>query len=361
VCNSLVVSDPVDATEERLRAVVDVAWEDYGDPRRLVSVFELSPMVSTNRVYRLTLDDESTAIAKVSNYGSFFLFAEDHDRLHRCHELLHGGRYEHFLADSLTTGSRPYIWYDGSIWAVLYHEVPVRDRLPRVLTQVQIDNLAEEVATFHRTCSDIAPLVPPTSKTIKSDAIHLLDLVSERHAAARFGLDQSRLDVVRRHTHRFLVAVLESNYDYWQRIPVLIDWNLGNFSVEFDAAGRFSLFSRWDYDWFRIESRLLDFYFLSRVSSRTGDKTRFTYSAHTLLEPRFRRFLEVYHRWFPLSADEVLFLKETYRFFLLNYVVREGEHFFRYDIWQHLLHDVVDVHLPALDELDLTPLTTLIS
>ena len=42
----------------------------------------------------------------------------------------------------------------------------------------------------------------------------------------------------------------------------------------------------------------------------------------------------------------MLFLKETYRFFLLNYVVREGEHFFRYDIWQHLLHDVVDVHLP---------------
>ena len=211
-------------------------------------------------------------------------------------------------------------------------------------------------------CRDRADRYPPTSKTIKSDAIHLLDLVSERHAAARFGLDQSRLDIVRRHTHRFLVAVLESGYDYWQRIPVLIDWNLGNFSVEFDESddvdrvGRFSLFSRWDYDWFRIESRLLDFYFLSRVSSRTGDKTRFTYGAHTLLEPRFRRFLRTYHRSFPLSDDEVLFLKETYRFFLLNYVVREGEHFFRYDIWQHLLHDVVDVHLPALDDLDLTPL-----
>ena len=108
--------------------------------------------------------------------------------------------------------------------------------MPRVLTQAQIDNLAEEVAAFHLSCAEIAPMVPPTSKTIKSDAIHLLDLVSERHAAARFGLDQSRLDIVRRHTHRFLVAVLESGYDYWQRIPVLIDWNLGNFSVEFDTV-----------------------------------------------------------------------------------------------------------------------------
>ena len=34
----------------------------------------------------------------------------------------------------------------------------------------------------------------------------------------------------------------------------------------------------------------------------------------------------------------------------------EGARFFRPDIWQHLLHDVVDVRLPALDELDLRPL-----
>jgi hypothetical protein len=118
----------------------------------------------------------------------------------------------------------------------------------------------------------------------------------------------------------------------------------------------FRLFSRWDYDWFRIESRLLDFYFLSRVSSRTGDRTTFTYAAHTLLEPRFRAFLRAYHAEYPLLAEEVLFLKEAYRFFLLNYVVREGRHFFRYDFWQHLLHDAVDVHLPSLDQLDLTPL-----
>ena len=52
----------------------------------------------------------------------------------------------------------------------------------------------------------------------------------------------------------------------------------------------------------------------------------------------------------------MLFLKEAYRFFLLNYVVREGRHFFRYDFWQQLLHDAVDVHLPSLDEVDLSPL-----
>ena len=107
----------------------------------------------------------------------------------------------------------------------------------------------------------------------------------------RIGLDQSRLDLVRRHTHRFLMATHETGYDYWPKMPVLIDWNLGNFSIEFDPDDHdsFGFFSRWDYDWFRIESRLLDFYFLSRVSSRTGDRTTWTYGSHTLLEPRFRR------------------------------------------------------------------------
>lgn len=342
-------------SEERLRSVMVAAWADYDDPRRLVEVVELSAMVSTNRVYRLILDDGDSVVAKVSNYGSFFLFAEDHDRLHRCSELLHGSRYEGFLASVLTRDGRPYLWYDGEFWAVLYHEVPIGDRLPRVLTGAQVDNLGFEIAEFHRACAEVAPQVPPTSKSIKSDAIHLLEMVSDRHASLMFGLDQSRVDIVHRHTHRFLMALHEQGYDYWPKLPVLIDWNLGNFSVEFSGS-RFRLFSRWDYDWFRVESRVLDFYFLSRVSSRTGDRTRFTYSAHTMLEPRFKRFLRAYHAHFPLSESEVRFLGEAYRFFLLNYVVREGRHFFRHDIWRHLQHDVVDIHLPMLDDVDLTPL-----
>lgn len=349
--------EPVDA-DVRHRAVVEAAWSDYGDPRSVVDVSELSAMVSTNRVYRLHLDDASSVVAKVSNYGSFFLFAEDHDRLHRCNRLLADGRFEHFLANALTRDGRPYIWYDGEIWAILYHEVELRDRLPRILTEPQIDQLGEEIASFHRACADVAPLIPPTSKTIKSDAIHLLDLVRDRHSSQQFGLDRSRLDVVQRHTHRFLMALYERGYDEWPKLPVLIDWNLGNFSVEFDDGpdGPFRLFSRWDYDWFRVESRVLDFYFLSRVSSRTGDRTRFTYGSHTFLEPRFRRFLRAYHRVNPLTEAEVRFLPEAYRFFLLNYVVREGRHFFRHDIWRHLQYDVVDLHLPSLDRFDVAPL-----
>ena len=348
----------MDATDARHRAVVAAAWKEYGDPRAIVDVSELSAMVSTNRVYRLALDDGARVIVKSSNYGSFFFFAEDHDRLHRVNQLLRGGPYERFLADAYTREGKPYIWYDGEMWAIFYEEIEAKDRLPRILTDSQVARLATELAQFHKACAAIAPRIPSPSKTAKSDAVNLFEQTGARNAAQHFALDRSRIDLVRRHTHRFLMAIHESGYDAWPKMPVLIDWNLGNFSVEFDHddESRFRLFSRWDYDWFRIESRLLDFYFLSRVSSRTGDRTSFTYGVHTLLEPRFRRFLRAYHAEYPLGPDEVLFLKEAYRFFLLNYVVREGRHFFRHDFWQHLLHDAVDVHLPGLDEVDLTPL-----
>jgi len=357
--------DPNDevAADTRHRAAIAAAWADYGEPQPIASLEELSAMVSTNRVYRLHLADRSRVVAKSSNYGSFFLFAEDHERLHRVTQLLTGSPYDGFLAGSLTRDGKPYIWYDGRTWVVFYEEVEVRARLPRRLADAQVAQLGAELARFHKACDSIAAFLPPPSKTAKSDAVNLYELLGARNASDHVGLEPSRVALVRRHTHRFLMAVHDSGYDYWPKIPVLIDWNLGNFSVEFAAGAEaepdsadFRLFSRWDYDWFRIESRLLDFYFLSRVSSSTGDRSHFTYGVHTLLEPRFVTFLRAYHEVFPLSAAEVLFMGEAYRFFLLNYVVREGRHFFRHAFWRKLLFDAVDVHLPALDTVDLAPL-----
>lgn len=347
-----------EVVDSRHRSAVTAAWASLASGQKVLATVELSAMVSTNRVYRLALDDGSRVVAKSSDFGSFFLFAEDHDRLHRCSHLLQGGRYERFMAKAVVVDDRPFIWYDGEIWVVFYEDVDVKGTLPAILSEKQVDCLGRELADFHRACSGIAGLVPPPSKTAKSDAVNFYEALGSRGAGEQFALDRSRLDLVKRHTHTFLTAMHEQGYDYWPKIPVLIDWNLGNFSVEFEGTDMldFKLYSRWDYDWFRIESRLLDFYFMSRVSSRTGDREHFTYGAHTLLEPRFRQFLRSYHSVFPLTDGEVMFLKEAYRFFLLHYVVHEGQHFFRHEIWSKLLHDVVDLHLPQIDELDLSPL-----
>ena len=57
-----------------------------------------------------------------------------------------------------------------------------------------------------------------------------------------------------------------------------------------------------------------------------------------------------------MSEEELRFLPEAYRFFILNYVVREGARFFRRDFCQMFRADAVRTYLPALDTLDITPL-----
>jgi hypothetical protein len=101
---------------------------------------------------------------------------------------------------------------------------------------------------------------------------------------------------------------------------------------------------------------MLDFYFLSRVSSSTGDRSSFTYSPHTLLEPRFVRFLKAYHEVNPLTASEVRFLPHAYRFFLLNYVIREGARFFRDDLCRQFREEVARMYLRRVASLDFEPL-----
>ena len=339
------------------------AWADFGDLRLIEKLTEVSAHVSTNRVFRLTMSDNSNLIAKVSSYGSYFQFAEDHDRLARCSAHLKGGRWAGFLAEVLSKNGRPYTWYDESCWAVFYTDVQRQDSLPRILTDQDVISLAQEIAEFHLACATIAPLLPPTSNSVKGDAIHLYDLLREPQAPQNFSLERSDISVLQRSTHDLLLHLEKVHYDEWLRIPILVDWNLGNFSIQSpqNYYGRsFQLSTRWDYDWFRIESRLLDFYFLSRVSSRTGYRTQFSYSAHTFTEPRFLKFLAAYHQVYPLSPIEIEFLPFTYRFFLLNYVIREGARFFRPDLCAQFRRDAAREHLASSSQLDLSELLKIV-
>jgi hypothetical protein len=253
---------------------------------------------------------------------------------------------------------RAFTWYDGRRWAAFYDEADRGSSLPRVLSDDQIVRFATEMAEFHRACHDVADAIPPLSYTMKSNAIELLDLLESPFAPRNFELAPEHIGTLWRHTHELLLSLERIHYDEWEKMPVLVDWNLGNFSIRSTGAdpADFELFTRWDYDWFRIESRVFDFYFLSRVSSRTGDRTFFTYRPHTLVEPRFLRFIEAYHRVFPLSVDEVRFIPEAYRFFLLNYVVRGGARFFRAELCERFRVDTARWYLPELERFDVAPL-----
>lgn len=342
-------------SRELAEQLITTAWAAYDANRTIDHVVEVSAHVSTNRVFRVVFDDSSHIVAKVSSYGSYFLFAEDHDRLFTCAQLLRGSRWEGFLAEVLPRDGHAYTWYDGTYWVAFYTDVERATQLPSILNDAEIENLAREIASFHRESSQIAGSLPPTSNSVKGDAIHLLDQLSHEFAAEHFGLRHDDIEIAKRSTHEFLLHLEHIRFDEWEKIPVLVDWNLGNFSVK-QHDSQFELFSRWDYDWFRIDTRMLDFYFFSRVSSETGDKTSFTYSPHTLLEPRFIRFLRQYHEVFPLSERELLFLPWAYRFFILNYVIREGAKFFREDLSVKFRQDATRIYLPMLNDFDASPL-----
>jgi hypothetical protein len=66
--------------------------------------------------------------------------------------------------------------------------------------------------------------------------------------------------------------------------------------------------------------------------------------------------LKAYHSVYPLKGEEILFLKEAYRVFLLNYVKRNGEHFFRHAICKRLHEEALGDYFPTLDQTDFSPL-----
>ncbi|MEM6769857.1 MAG: hypothetical protein AAF597_04645 [Bacteroidota bacterium] len=322
-------------------SIIRYAWQAYDHTRTIVTITDISARVSTNTVFRLDMADGNELIAKVTVFGSFEGFAEDHTIVNVLANNL-PVRYSDFLSRALMKGNQiffhRYIDEETDAWVVFYRPIHIYDQPPKRLTVEQVAQLGREMAAFHHDCTLVTPTLPRSDRDMTVDVNALLEKVDDYYP--------EHASLIREHCHRFLENTFRINVLGFQKIPVFVDWNIGNFSVHDDGQ----LASRWDYDWFRMSTRITDFYFLSRVVSKVGDQDEFTYEVDRMLEERFLIFLQAYHEVFPLTRTELLFTKEAYRFFLLNYVLRLGRYFFRPEIAQKLTKDVLDIHLPILDE-----------
>lgn len=351
---------PAVLTEQGRRLTL-AAWKAYGDPREVRLIKEISASVSTNRVYRLELEDGTEFVAKTSSYGSYVHFRQDHCIIKEWIDLLAGTRYENLLARIAETHSTPegrgevFIAHLPPAFVAFYHRAPYRDFLPRRLSEAQIESFGQEMALLHAECTRIAPRLQPTWKSVGSDIAILYDVAGSRAWLRDRGFPNEAERLIKTQCERFLSQAELLGYHEMSRIPVLVDWNPGNFSVACEGE-HFELFTRWDYDWFRVEPRLFDLYFCSRVVRDSGDETSFSYLPDTLMEPRFVQFLRAYRRFLPLRERDILFIKETYRFLILNYVIRSGEHFFRPSICVRLQKEALERYLPRIDDLSLEPL-----
>lgn len=348
--------------------IIEQAWGEYDTRGRVIAmVDELSPHVSTNRVYRLHLSDGVSVIAKLSSYGSYVHFRQDHQLVEECVSLLRGGRFDSLLArvlqrDGRVFSHRGHITVEGpgggqdvDAWVVFYREAEMRESLARVQSDPEIVAFAQEMARLHRACDEIRTELRPSWKSLGSDIANLYDALGSASWRAERNIEARQEAPLKWHCDRFLDEAERLGYHRMHRIPVLVDWNIGNFSVEREG-GSFRLLSRWDYDWLRIEPRVLDFYFCSRVVGQVGDRTEFSYHIDPLFEPRFQLFLRAYGAVYPFSENELLFVREAYRFFILNYVIRAGEHFFSSSIWPRLVEEAIRVHLPSIEQRDFTNL-----
>ena len=331
-----------------------------GDGRRIEAVWDASPGVSTNRVFRILLDDGRSIFAKIVSYGSFIHFRQDHQRIAQWSRLLSGTRFSDFLAPIIEKDGEPYIYRSNRDWLVFCEGVPEGDSLPRCLSERQVEALARELAAFHDASREASQEMDPTWKTLGSDVAALFDRMGRRRWREDRHFSRNDVALIERHCEAFFRNAERVGYHRLPKIPVLVDWNISNFSIRGAGEEGFQLFRRWDYDWFRIEPRVLDFYFMSRVVRAEGDTSRFSYTPDMLLEPRFIRFLSAYHEVSPLDESEILFLRETYRFFLLSYVLNLGEHFFQWSLRMRLQREAVENDLPSVDALDLSPLLSVI-
>lgn len=317
----------------------------YDATRGILSIKDISAMVSTNHVYRVELEDGGRIIAKLSYFGKYEHFVEDHTIINVLNNNL-PAPFDNFLARSLMKGDRLFVhrFQSGSIdaWVVFYLPMRIVQMLPKRLTEDHIVKLATEFALFHKTCHIIRHTLPPSSKTLSSDIRDFLSLLQTDLGRYEHRMN---LDEIKKQCHIFLENIEKLGVYDFDTIPVFVDWNIGNFSVTPNTK----LFSRWDYDWFRISNRMMDFYFFSRVVSDIGDRSVFSYTIDQLMEDRFLLFLKHYHKVFPLSEKEIVFLKEAYRFFILNYVVKYGRHFFHEIYATKLQKEAFDLYFPNID------------
>jgi len=325
--------------------IVRAAWKGYDSSRTISSIEDISPMVSTNRVYKVTFQDEDFIIAKLSTFGQYEHFKEDHRIIHSlCNNLLYP--FENLLAKSLLKNNRVYTYRyrkgKTDAWVVFYNPSRVMQRMPRRLQEGHIRNFGRQIGKFHLACSRIRNVLPKSSKTLRTDINTLLDQLETNEK--RFG-NKENAGLIKYHCEQFLKNRNKCNAGSFEIIPVFIDWNIGNFSV----VDNFELYSRWDYDWFRMSSRMLDFYFFSRVVSDAGDRTVWSYVIGPMMEERFLIFLSEYHKINPFIADEIRFLREVYRFFILNYVIKNGIYFFSEQYAKKLYTEAIDIYLPSVD------------
>ena len=143
------------ANTVNLIPIIEKGWESYNPLRRIKKIEDLSVNVSTNKVFKITFVDRSFVFAKVSSFGEYEIFKEDHQIINVLANNLERP-YDHFLASSLMKENQLFIYRHEDefidVWMIFYRAVRVKNKLPKRLENEQIRAIGRELAKFHKIC-----------------------------------------------------------------------------------------------------------------------------------------------------------------------------------------------------------------
>src|SRR5882757_4487284 len=183
--------------------IIKSAWEGYDASKKIKNIEDISAMVSTNRVFRITFDDDDFIIAKLSTFGKYEHFKEDHRIIHSLSNILLYP-FENLLAKSLLKNNHVYTYRykKGKIdaWVVFYNPSRVMQRMPRRLQEGHIRNFGKQIAKFHLACSRIRNVLPKSGKTLRTDINTLLEQLDVNEK--KFGT-KARAEGIRYHCEQF--------------------------------------------------------------------------------------------------------------------------------------------------------------
>ena len=147
----------------------------YDSTRPIRRISDISAMVSTNHVYKIQLKDGETIIAKLSYFGKFEHFVEDHTIINVMSNNL-PVQYENFLSRALMKGNQLFVHrFQNDIvdaWVVFYRPIRIKNRMPKRLKNEDIEKLGVEFAKFHKACHLVRNTLPLSSKRVPSARVH---------------------------------------------------------------------------------------------------------------------------------------------------------------------------------------------
>ncbi len=162
--------------------IVARAWAHYDDSRAVQSVDDISVLVSTNHVFRVRLENSDLVIGKVSYFGRYEAFVEDHTLINALANNL-PTPFDQFLSRSLVKKNRLFVYRHQDelldVWVVFYNPIAVDTQLPKQLQPTHIEALGRELALFHRACTSLINILPDWSKTLRRDMQDLARWIDE--------------------------------------------------------------------------------------------------------------------------------------------------------------------------------------